>query len=223
MAFADAVFDGSAVLDGVRAVRIDNLREIDHTVARRDAIPVYVDDIKDLLTTVGPDIVVDARMRKHAEPEVQRGLAKVTVGLGPSLLVGHHADVVVETSWDRLGAVLTNGASLPLAGEPRTIAGHARDRYVYAPLAGIFRTEAQIGDPVQRGDVIASIDGTAVRAPLDGALRGLTHDGVPVSVRTKIIEVDPRGPGAEVRGISERPRRIAGGVLMAIRGGAAGR
>jgi hypothetical protein len=40
---------------------------------------------------------------------------------------------------------------------------------------------------------------------------------VPVTVRTKVIEIDPRGAAAEVRGISERPRRIADGVLAAIR------
>ena len=46
-------------------------------------------------------------------------------------------------------------------------------------------------------------------APLDGVLRGLTRDGVPVTVRTKIIEVDPRGQAGEVRGIAERPRFCA--------------
>jgi hypothetical protein len=35
-------------------------------------------------------------------------------------------------------------------------------------------------------------------------------------MHTKVIEVDPRGLGAEVRGIGERPRRIAEGVAMAI-------
>ena len=48
-------------------------------------------------------ILVDARMRKHSTPEAQRGFADFTVGLGPSLKAGHHADVVIETSWDDLG------------------------------------------------------------------------------------------------------------------------
>jgi xanthine dehydrogenase accessory factor len=62
----------------------------------------------------------------------------------------------------------------------------------------------------------------ALTAPLEGLLRGLTHDGVPVSVRTKVIEVDPRSREAEVRGIAERPRRIADGVLSAILAAIAG-
>jgi len=178
---------------------------------------VYVRDIGPLLAELRPDVLVDARMRKHGEPEVQCGLAPFTVGLGPALVVGRHADVVVETSWQRLGEVLTDGTSLPLVGEPRALGGHGRDRYVYAPVDGIFRTKARIGDAVRRGQEIAEIDLMTLAAPLDGVLRGLTHDGVPVTVRTKVIEVDPRGPAAEVRGIGERPRQIAAGVLKAIR------
>jgi xanthine dehydrogenase accessory factor len=45
---------------------------------------------------------------------------------------------------------------------------------------------------------------------------------VPVSVQTKVIEVDPRSGDAEVRGIGERPRRIADGVLLAIQRSAFG-
>jgi xanthine dehydrogenase accessory factor len=132
-------------------------------------------------------------------------------------VAGRHADVVTETSWDGLGAVITDGSSRPLAGEPRDIGGHARDRYVYAPFDGVFRTKARIGDEVRRDEVIAQIDSMVLAAPLDGLLRGLTHDGVPVTTRTKVIEVDPRGAGAEIHGIGERPRRIAGGVFAAVR------
>jgi hypothetical protein len=40
---------------------------------------------------------------------------------------------------------------------------------------------------------------------------------MPVAAGTKVVEVDPRGRVDEVRGIGERPRRIAEGVLSAIR------
>jgi xanthine dehydrogenase accessory factor len=106
---------------------------------------------------------------------------------------------------------------MPFAGEPRELGGHARDLYVYAPSDGIFRTKACIGDPVRQGQGIAEIGLMTLAAPLDGVLRGLTRDGVPVTIRTKVIEVDPRGGAAEMRGIGECPRRIADGVLGAIR------
>ena len=49
-------------------------------------------------------------------------------------------------------------------------------------------------------------------------VRGVTRDGVPVSKGTKVIEVDPRGDAALVRGIGERPARIAASVVRAIDG-----
>jgi xanthine dehydrogenase accessory factor len=217
MSFADAVFDGQANLDGVRAIRADDLEHVRQALAENEAIPVYVRPWGPLLATLGHRALVDARMRKHVAAEVQIGYADLTVGLGPALVAGRHAHVVVETSWDGLGTVLMEGASLPLAGEPREIDGHARDRYVYAPVEGVFRTKASIGDSVRQGQEIAEIGAILLSAPLDGVLRGLTHDDVPVSVGTKVIEVDPRVRGSEVRGIVERPRRIAEGVLAAIR------
>jgi hypothetical protein len=93
MAFAGAVFDGHALLDGVRAFGADDVR---------DSIPLYVRDIGPLLQRLQPVVLVDARMRKHAAPEVQRGLADLTIGLGPDLVAGRRAHVVIETSWEGL-------------------------------------------------------------------------------------------------------------------------
>jgi xanthine dehydrogenase accessory factor len=209
MAFADAVFDGRASLDGLDSVRAPDAARVQELLDARKVIPVYVRDIESLLAAIQPAVLVDARMRKHSAAEFQLGLAPLTIGLGPDLIARRHADVVVETSWEDLGAVIT-------AGEPREIGGHSRDRYVYAPCDGLFRTKARIGDAVQKDQEVAEIGSVVLRAPLDGVLRGLTRDGVPVSTRTKVIEVDPRGRDAEITGIAERPRRIAHGVLAAI-------
>lgn len=217
MAFADAVFDGRASLEGVDAVRAEDMGHVRALLSAHQSIPVCVSALESLLAAIAPAVLVDARMHKHGAPEIQRGMAPFTIGLGPDLVAGRHADVVIETSWEGLGRVITEGASLPLGGEPREIEGHARDRYVYAPLDGIFRTEARVGDVVRRGQKVAEIGSTVLTAPLDGVLRGVTHHGVPVTARTKVLEVDPRMRTAEARGIAERPRRIADSVLAAIR------
>lgn len=121
MAFADAVFDGHAHLDGVRAVGADGLECLNRLLGAYDVIPVYVGPLEPLLAGLGPRVLVDARMRKHSQPEVQRDYADLVIGLGPDLVAGHHAHIVIETSWEGLGTVITAGASLPLAGEPREI------------------------------------------------------------------------------------------------------
>jgi len=217
MAFADAIFDGEAWLDGVKATRIDELDAIHPALSTRAAVVVVVQDFTNVLRLISTDLLVDARMRKRHQPEVQRGLARLTIGLGPNFVAGETTDVVVETSWEQLGRVITRGRPLPLRGEPRAMAGHARDRYVYAPVAGTLRTSCAIGQTIKAGAPVAQIEAKLLVAPLDGVLRGLTRDGIPVEVGTKVIEIDPRGDSAFVRGIGERPGQIADGVVAAIK------
>jgi xanthine dehydrogenase accessory factor len=70
MAFTDAVFDGDALLDGVRAVRVDELSSLEDKFAT-SSIAVSVQDFEVLLLAFRPDILVDARMRKRQTPERQ--------------------------------------------------------------------------------------------------------------------------------------------------------
>jgi xanthine dehydrogenase accessory factor len=156
-------------------------------------------------------------MRKHSQPESQIRLAALTIGLGPNFVAGETAHLVIETArGDSLGKIIEQGPASSLQGEPNEIEGHARDRYVYAPIAGKFYTVHQIGDRVEAGQEVARIDSTPLFAPITGVLRGLTHTNVPVSLKTKVIEVDPRIENAQVSGIAERPARIAQGVLGAV-------
>ena len=218
MAFCDAIFDGCATLDGVNAQLFGNTPDIAAHLAGHSLIPISTLNIFSILEALQPEVLVDARMRKHYQPEIQIALAPFTVGLGPNFIAGHTVHAAVETGWnERLGQVVWQGSTRPLEGEPQTIAGHARDRYVYAPAAGIFHTRLQLGQMVSAGQEVARIDEMPLTAPIDGMLRGLTHDGVPVAQKTKIIEVDPRGRQAQISGIPERPKRIAAGVLSAIK------
>ena len=132
-------------------------------------------------------------------------------------VAGETVDVAIETMWgERLGAIIEAGSTLPLAGEPRAIGGVGRARFVYAPAGGRFETSARIGDRVDESAVIATIGEIGLRAPISGVIRGLTRNGVEVAIRTKVIEVDPRGNPAAAFGLGERPRRIAEGVLKAL-------
>ncbi len=217
MAFTDAFFDGKAELEQVIAKRSSLGVHLQSMLACGRAIPALTVDRSEVIDAVHPDIVIDARMKKRAQPEMLRGAAPLTLGLGPNFLAGDTTDIVIETSWEAPGRVIKQGASLPLRGEPQTLGGHGRARYVYAPDAGVFETQLAIGDRVESGQVIATLAGKPILAPLSGRLRGLTHAGVTVAQGAKIVEVDPREPDANVYGIAERPRRIAAGVLTAIK------
>src|SRR5439155_13860091 len=154
MAFTDALFDGPVVLEGITCRRIEQLSELaEASGASGELFPreggwiaAATLPLEDVVDSLRPAVLVDARMRKRAVPEPQRHLAALTIGLGPNFVAGETTDLVVETSWgERLGTVLTEGSPAPLAGEPRTYGGHARDRFVYAPAPGMFRTTAVIG------------------------------------------------------------------------------
>jgi xanthine dehydrogenase accessory factor len=217
MAFTDAMFSGKAQLDNVIAKRSQQPEHLRCMLACGLAIPVVSDELDYVVSAMNPDVVIDARMRKRATPEPQRHLARITIGLGPNFAAGEQTHIAIETAWgDALGQVIRRGPTRPLEGEPREIAGHMRDRYVYAPVAGIFSTAFEIGMPVVAGQPIANIGSVELAAPLTGRLRGLTHSEVEVGQGTKVIEIDPRDEDADIYGIGERPRRIAQGVWEAF-------
>jgi xanthine dehydrogenase accessory factor len=217
MAFADAVFDGSAILDDVESKRVDKLSFLRSMLNGHKMIPLVTEDLIKTIEALSPQVLVDARMRKHSQPEPQIHLAALTIGLGPNFIAGETTQLVIETArGGSLGQIVARGTASPLLGEPNEIEGHARDRYVYAPVAGIFYSTHEIGEKVEAGQEVARIDSTPLFAPLAGVLRGLTHTDVPVPLKTKVIEIDPRIANPQVAGIAERPASIAQGVLQAI-------
>jgi xanthine dehydrogenase accessory factor len=216
MAFADAMYDGVATLEGIAARRVETATDLRASLDQIDWIPVTALPIDEVARVILPALAVDAQMRKRAVPESQRELAPLAIGLGPGFVAGDQVDIAIETDWERAGQIVRSGPTAPLAGEPRAIAGIARDRYVYAPVPGTLRTTRHIGDLVGAAEPVARIDETQIFAPVSGAIRGLVHDGVTVERGAKVLEIDPRGPNAIVTGIGERPRRIAEGVLSAV-------
>lgn len=219
MAFTDAVFDPEAALAGIAARRIDHPDALRAELLERNFVPITILPFADVLKAVSWTVLVDARLRKRSVPERQRGLAPLTIGLGPNFIAGENVDIAIETSWgDRLGAIVELGATLPLAGEPRSLAGIGRARFVYAPVGGRFESASCIGDQVVQGQAIARVGDVTLSAPLTGTIRGLTRSGVPVPAATKVIEVDPRGDASAAFGLGERPKRIAEGVCRAIAG-----
>ncbi|KIL97071.1 Selenium-dependent molybdenum hydroxylase system protein YqeB [Paramagnetospirillum magnetotacticum MS-1] len=211
MAFSDAYFHGEAELEGLRARKAADPQAI--AVAWQEGeIPLLAMEFSTALAAWPWAVLVDARMNKQQAPEPQIGLAPLVIGMGPGCRIGLNVDVAVETSWDRLGEVVRSGSTLPLAGEPRAVLGQARSRFRYAPIAGLLRAEAEIGQRVRQGDVVACIGDALVEALFDGIVRGLTHDGVPVEQGNKIAEIDPRPGEVKLAGIDKRPRHIAEAV-----------
>ncbi len=219
MSFTNALYCGTSELDSTLAKRARSVDDLTQMVQCRRAIPVIDIEFRHVLAALQPDVLVDARMQKRCPPETQRGLAPLTVGLGPNFVAGQTTDVVVETAWgSHLGEIIRAGRALDLAGEPREIDGHARERFVYSPKTGTFHTPLDVGAMVVAGQPVGWIGTTQLYAPLSGCLRGLAHDGAWIEINAKIIEVDTRSSHALVHGVGERPKKIADGVVSILAG-----
>lgn len=218
MAFAPAVFEGEAELEGMRGIRCGSLPAALECLEQFGCIPVLVGAADEFIAPETPLVMVDARMRKKLQPPAQLEEAPLVIGIGPGFVAGRQVHAAVESNWgETLGSVIWEGAALDYTGQHRVVEGHGEERYVYAPRAGRFTTEADILEVVEAGQVVGRVDGAPLAAPIGGILKGLAHHGIPVVAGAKLVEVEPRAEARYCIGIAERQGKIAEGVLQAIR------
>ena len=220
-AFCEAVFDGTATVEGVTARLIDRIEQAD-AVWNAGEIPLIVDEIASCAAACAPAVLVDAILAKR-NLGTTRDMAPITIGLGPGFTAGGDVDAVVETMrGHRLGRVIYEGAALPNTGVPGPIAGFAAERVIHAPASGAMTfvrspEPVDIGSIVQKGQTIGFVGGVPVTATLDGVLRGLIREGYPVTEGLKIADIDPRAQEVQnCTTVSDKARAIAGGVLEAM-------
>lgn len=221
VAFSEAVYEGRATVEGLTCTLAAGADEA-LALLDRGGLPLLVDPAGDCLDRVRPAVVVDAILAKR-NLGTHRGMAPVTVALGPGFTAPDDVDVVVETQRGHdLGRLIRSGAAAPNTGVPGLIAGVGADRVLHAPAAGIFRNVKKITDAVRKGETIARIEGPdgdsiSLPATIDGLLRGLLRDGYPVTKGFKVADIDPRLEEYEnCFTISDKARCIAGGVLEAV-------
>ena len=217
---SEAVYEGGAVVEGMRAVLVKTLDEA-VVVWHRGDVPVMVDPKGELIPQVRPAALVDAILAKK-NLGTTKDMAPLTIGLGPGFCAGEDVDVVIETKrGHNLGRIIRQGSAYPNTGIPGIIGGYGAERVIHAPAAGRMKNRSKIGDIVEAGQVLAVIEGedgsTEVSATIDGLLRGLIRDDYPVTKGFKIADIDPRKEElANCFTISDKARCIAGSVLEVI-------
>lgn len=228
VAFSEAVYQGTQTLEGMTC-HLARSPEQARAFLEAGKLTVLVDPRGEAIGLLQPLAVVDAILAKK-NLGTHRGMAPITVGLGPGFTAGEDVDAVIETKrGHHLGRVLWSGSAEPNTGIPGTLGGYSKERVIHCPAEGILRNVKKITDPVSRGETIALVEtgnGTVpVTATLDGILRGLIRDAYPVKAGMKIADIDPRSGELEnCFTVSDKARCIAGGVLEAIlqRGGELG-
>ncbi|MBR2698747.1 MAG: EF2563 family selenium-dependent molybdenum hydroxylase system protein [Clostridia bacterium] len=220
VAFSEAVYDGAATVEGVTAVRIADIQEIDEVLARGD-VPLLIDPAGGSIRTLRPAVVVDAILAKR-NLGTTLDMAPLTVALGPGFVAGRDVHYVIETMRGHdLGRIIAEGSATPNTGVPGLIGGYGAERVIHAPAAGVFRMRRDIGSVVERDEIIGTVasgDGEVpVRTQIAGILRGVIRDGYPVKVGFKLADVDPRLEQLKnCTTISDKARCIAGSVLELV-------
>ena len=210
------MFTGEAEVENVIAKKVETKEQIE-ACWRQRKVPLLADADGVWIERLKPAVVVDAILAKK-NLGTFRAMAPLVIGLGPGFTAGDDVDVVIETMrGHRLGRIITEGTAIANTGVPGNIGGFTSERVIHAPASGMMRNVCRISDIVKKGDIIAYIGDTAVPASIDGVLRGLLRDGMPVEKGLKIADIDPRiSEQSNCFTISDKARTIAGGVLQAI-------
>jgi len=215
VAFSEAIYDGQALVEGIRAVRVESVAAARHALACGE-IPVLVDPKASCRSELQPAVLVDAVMAKRNSGTAISD-APLVIALGPGFVAGADCHAVIETNrGEALGRLIYEGSAEPDTGQPGEVGGKTSQRVLRAPAAGVLEVRAAIGELVDAGQIVAMVGDHPVRANTDGRLRGLLRPGTAVSRGDKIGDVDPRGSLSHSDLISEKALAISGGVLEAI-------
>ncbi|MFG1301360.1 xanthine dehydrogenase [Xanthobacter sp. V3C-3] len=215
MAFHDALYEDDVQVDGIRAIRADTGIAIRAGLARGEVLVTHL-GLLDLIVLGAIDLLVDARMNKYqATPDLRR-LGRITIGLGPGFSGGDNCDLAIETRPGKEGQILQHGPTDPADGVARQLGSAAAERFVHSEVPGRWHTAIEIGTRVFKDFHIGYLGNDSIRAPFDGVVRGVVRDGTEVPAGVKLLEIDPRGRGADWTGLDARAHVIAKAVSRAL-------
>ena len=224
VSFSQAVYDGTAQVEDVAAVLVQDEQQMAEALARSQ-IAVFVDPAAEIASTLRkiaqpPLAVVDAIMaKKNTGTAIDD--APLVIGMGPGFTAGIDCHAVVETMRGHtLGRVITAGSAAPNTGIPGEVGGYTSERLLRCCAAGIFAPATEIGSTVKKGSTVALIQTAAAAVPvcaaIDGIVRGLLPSGIRVTQGMKAGDIDPRCDRSCCFTVSDKALAIGGGVLEAL-------
>lgn len=215
VAFSRAVYEGSAVVENITAKLVLDFAQIP-AVLQQDEIPVLIDPRCEVLKSIHFDAVVDSILAKK-NLSTDPTQAPVVIGVGPGFSVPQDCHCVIETQRGHdLGRCIYQGCAAKNTGIPGEIGGYTVERLLRAPCDGIFHPILAIGEAVKEGQTVALVNDQPVTAQIDGIVRGLLQNNVPVKTGMKSGDIDPRGCYEHCFTVSDKARAVGGGVLEAI-------
>lgn len=215
VAFSEAVHQGKTSVESITAVHIEHAMDAEKAWHKHH-IPILIDPNSETLSALTPDVLVDAIIaKKNTGTKITD--APMTIALGPGFTAGQDVHAVIETKrGHHLGRVIRQGQAAPNTGIPGNVGGQTINRVYWAAHEGIFTTPYDIGDMIDEKECLGMVGSTPVYAAISGVIRGLLRDGTPVSTRTKLGDIDPRGNSSYCNEVSDKALAVGGGVLEAV-------
>lgn len=215
VSFCEAIHERSKVVEGVEAIRANSVEDVQQ-IWTNGNIAVLVDPKWASRKVLRPDVMIDAIVAKK-NLGTKRTDASLVIGLGPGFVAASDVHIVIETNrGHNLGRIISSGSAEANTGIPGSIGGYSVERVLRAPVKGLFIAKRSIGDLVEKDEVVGIVEGTDVRARINGVIRGLIRSGVKVNQGLKLGDIDPRGDKNYCFTISDKARSIGGSVLEAI-------
>lgn len=215
VAFSRAVYEGAAVVEGIRAMLAATPEEA-LSLTGKGIVAVLVDPDGAAVRTLHPHGVVDAILAK-CNLGTSITDAPAVIGVGPGFTAGLDCHAAVETQrGHNLGRALYAGSPAPNTGIPGDIGGYTTQRLLRAPADGVLSPAASIGDLVTAGQTVGYVGDVPMTAQISGVLRGLLPGGTPVHKGMKAGDVDPRCQISHCFTVSDKARAIGGGVLEGL-------
>lgn len=216
VSFAQAVYDGFCQVEEVSGQLASSTSEARH-IFKEHKVAVLVDPQLKTLHDFNLTCLVDCRMIK-VESDQRMDAAPMVIGLGPGFTVGKNCHAVVETKRGKnLGRDYWQGGAEPNTGIPGKFSGVDLDRVLYAPKDGTLIPVQNIGDVVEQGTLIATVDGEPVYSKIRGVIRGVLQAGLWVKRGMKIGDIDPRCDVSLCFHVSDKALAVGKGVLEALR------
>lgn len=215
VSFCEALWEGTAEVEGVTAVKAGDANGV-RAAWKNGNIAVITDPEWRIGRDIRPNVLADAILAKRNLGTRPKD-APLVIGLGPGFTAGSDVHMVIETHrGHNLGRIITAGCAEPNTGIPGDIGGHTAKRVLKAPVSGVFRAQAVIGDLIRDGDITGTVDGEPIQAETGGVIRGLIRSGTRIPRGMKVGDIDPRGIASYCHTISDKARAISGSVLEAI-------
>ncbi|AKL94594.1 selenium-dependent molybdenum hydroxylase system protein, YqeB family [Clostridium aceticum] len=216
VSFSEAIYEGKIQVEGITAVHVKDLNEMMKTWDNKN-IPVMIDPKGTYIQKLKARVVVDAILAKK-NLGTTKDMAEITIALGPGFTAGVDVDVVIETSrGHNLGRLIFEGEAEKNTGIPGVVGGYSKERVFYSPCDGKIENIKDIGEIVEKDEVIAYVENMPIKATMNGVLRGIIRNRSEVKAGLKIADIDPRiSEKTNCYTISDKSRNIAGGVLEAI-------